>query len=517
MLKRLALLFGSLCFFVLVSEGVLSLFFDASWAGLIRQRSFLEAVAEPLVQTDAERFAVAVNTPGPYRIHTDPRVGYVLKSGAELELLRVTVHTDDLGLRARPGPAPAADAFRIVVLGDSVAFGWGLEDDEVLAVRLEQALRATRAEGEPEIVCRTVAVPSWNTKNAASFLLDHLDVLDPDLVLYMHVRNDVNDCFNVYETGHRRAQPDLCSVDPLVHVSENMAYLRRIVQRLLDDGIDLGEIDAGPDILSAGLSPTSSERIEGMADTLVHLQARLAEAGAPLILLPYTQHDLHLQLQARLAARGEALASIPLLEEIVDGDTLGFDPHPAAATTEALAIWTARSLVERSLVPRADGTRLPAVPARFEDRRTRELPRDELLAWRAAFERTARAALVPEIEHATGRGVRQIYGGVRLDGSMGPALIALLPPGKTLRVELAPRTDASSLQPLHVRVEIDGVTVGSLTLTDDPAPVAAEFTVPGDGTRPLEVRLEADRWALLPVLGRARLVSARFVSLSVSD
>jgi hypothetical protein len=47
--------------------------------------------------------------------------------------------------------------------------------------------------------------------------------------------------------------------------------------------------------------------------------------------------------------------------------------------------------------------------------------------------------------------------------------------------------------------------------------VAREFAVPGDGSQPIEVRLEADRWALLPVLNRARLVSARFVSLSVSD
>ena len=60
MARRIPVLVLSLVLFVLVSEGVLSLLLHRSWTDLFRERSFLESLADPLLQTDAARFAAAV-------------------------------------------------------------------------------------------------------------------------------------------------------------------------------------------------------------------------------------------------------------------------------------------------------------------------------------------------------------------------------------------------------------------------------------------------------------------------
>ena len=132
-------------------------------------------------------------------------VAYTFKTGSTLTYAegKVTMQfaTDELGMRARAGPPPAADAPRIVVLGDSVAFGFGLGDEDTLAAQLERLLGG-------RVACSTVAVPSWNCQNAWRFLLDHLDRLRPDVVLYFPVENDLEDGYGVTEAGQRRTAED---------------------------------------------------------------------------------------------------------------------------------------------------------------------------------------------------------------------------------------------------------------------------------------------------------------------
>src|SRR4029453_18065282 len=98
------------------------------------------AVRDAAPVTDAERRRAAANNPGPYAVHKDPLVGYVLRGDAEFEVFGGSVHTDALGLRRRTGPRHDVKPLRIVVVGDSVAFGYGLDDDQALAQRLEDLL-----------------------------------------------------------------------------------------------------------------------------------------------------------------------------------------------------------------------------------------------------------------------------------------------------------------------------------------------------------------------------------------
>ena len=102
----------------------------------------------------------------------------------------VTVRTNALGLRGRRVSSPKDEGtYRIVMLGDSFVFGFGVEDDETLAAQLEATL-GTRHEG---IEVLNAGVPGWSTDQYYLFLRTRLDEITPDLVMLGLLDNDPGD------------------------------------------------------------------------------------------------------------------------------------------------------------------------------------------------------------------------------------------------------------------------------------------------------------------------------------
>ena len=124
-------------------------------------------------------------TPRPPQIFEnpgDPELGYVLKRGIREKAYGATVTTNALGLR---GPEVDRSKPVIAVLGDSITFGYGLEDDATLPARLQLAL------------------PTWSVVNGAApgyglgqeATLYHLRIapLDPELLILVFSWNDLED------------------------------------------------------------------------------------------------------------------------------------------------------------------------------------------------------------------------------------------------------------------------------------------------------------------------------------
>ncbi|HTE04987.1 MAG TPA: hypothetical protein VK824_02245, partial [Planctomycetota bacterium] len=149
----------------------------------------LPALHEPA--TDADRHAAGAASTGIYRMHEDSRVRYVLKPETTVDIVETHVRTDRLGMRVRPGPEPPPEALRIAVAGDSVAFSYGVADDETMAARLAALLAESRGPAARPVTASTVAVPSWNHRSALGFLTDHWDELRPDIVVYLPIDNDL--------------------------------------------------------------------------------------------------------------------------------------------------------------------------------------------------------------------------------------------------------------------------------------------------------------------------------------
>jgi len=106
---------------------------------------------------------------------------------------RVTVRTDDRGLRQTPArdPAEPGSTYRILVIGDSFAFGWGVEDDETFAVRLAERLAPPRGATRVEVL--NAGVAGWSADHYGLFVKGRGLDLAPDLILVVPSENDLSD------------------------------------------------------------------------------------------------------------------------------------------------------------------------------------------------------------------------------------------------------------------------------------------------------------------------------------
>jgi hypothetical protein len=100
---------------------------------------------------------------------------------------------------------PTDGKFRVLLLGDSVTWGWGVDDDETYASILRQKLG-------PDVDVVNAAVPGWGTDQVSMWLEREGEGWAPDLVLYCFIFNDIqsNARANIYGQNKPRfvAKPD---------------------------------------------------------------------------------------------------------------------------------------------------------------------------------------------------------------------------------------------------------------------------------------------------------------------
>jgi len=125
--------------------------------------------------------------------YPEPGAGYTLmKPHSHYEWQGIPVDINSHGLR---GPEtthekPAA-TYRILNLGDSVAMGWGVQEENTYGRRLEQWLNEQGA-GDRRYEVINAGVPGWNLENALAYLQAKGLEYEADLVLLdVTIVNDV--------------------------------------------------------------------------------------------------------------------------------------------------------------------------------------------------------------------------------------------------------------------------------------------------------------------------------------
>jgi lysophospholipase L1-like esterase len=132
-----------------------------------------------------------------------PGVPYVLKPNAEVihdfgsnprgyfdGAGTLAYRTNSLGWREREFTLKKpAGTFRVLVIGDSFAFGTGVRQNHVLSSRLQQDLTAEHP-GPVEVL--NLGVPGYNTSHEVALLVRYGIRLDPDLVVIVFVMNDAS-------------------------------------------------------------------------------------------------------------------------------------------------------------------------------------------------------------------------------------------------------------------------------------------------------------------------------------
>jgi lysophospholipase L1-like esterase len=163
----------------------------------------------------------------------DDLLVYVLRPGVQGLFMGRKLSINSLGMRDRERRSEKAPGvFRILGLGDSHTFGWGVGREETYLARIEEMLNE-RAEGQKFEVLN-MGVPGYNTVQEVQAFSRRAGELSPDMVIINYVHNDMD------LPNFLTRRPDLWTL--------RKTYLGGLVRRRL-------AIARGSHLLPASLSP----------------------------------------------------------------------------------------------------------------------------------------------------------------------------------------------------------------------------------------------------------------------
>ncbi len=166
--------------------------------------------------------------PFPRRLYVGTGVAdlpYRLRPGVTVEVRGSRVVVNELGMRDRPGvePRPAPGTERVLVVGDSVAFGWLQDVENTFPRRLQGRLDAA-APGRFEVL--NGGVPGYNAVSEAAWLREHGLALAPRTVVVAVNLNDFDATPHVNGLGVLSTADDRVSPLSPAHWSELYLALR---------------------------------------------------------------------------------------------------------------------------------------------------------------------------------------------------------------------------------------------------------------------------------------------------
>jgi len=115
----------------------------------------------------------------------NPRIGHVHKPGSEMELMDVNVSINSDGLRDGEYLVEKGDAYRIIFLGDSLTFGWGVEQEDTFGYILEEEIGKN---APTEII--NFGTGNYNTEQEVNLFFEKGVKYNPDKVVLFYFIND---------------------------------------------------------------------------------------------------------------------------------------------------------------------------------------------------------------------------------------------------------------------------------------------------------------------------------------
>ena len=114
----------------------------------------------------------------------------------------VEVSINELGLRDRAPTKKQEGELRLLLLGDSVTFGWGVPVEQTFSRRLEAILSL-----QFEQPVRTVnsGVGGYNTVQEYTFLKKYAHTIEPDIVSLLYVSNDISPNYPPFNPWSKRS------------------------------------------------------------------------------------------------------------------------------------------------------------------------------------------------------------------------------------------------------------------------------------------------------------------------
>lgn len=123
---------------------------------------------------------VAPSPPPIYQSSTNPTISYELKPNSEEYAFRSTITTNSLGFRSEE----LDERPLVAVVGDSITFGYGVQNNETLAAQLEQEF--------PRYQFLNAGVPGYNLKQQVATYNEKIRPLAPEHLLLVFYWNDID-------------------------------------------------------------------------------------------------------------------------------------------------------------------------------------------------------------------------------------------------------------------------------------------------------------------------------------
>jgi len=115
----------------------------------------------------------------------NPLIGHVHKPNNSMRLMDVEVNINSDGLRDMEYPVLRDNKYRIIFLGDSLTFGWGVEQEDTFQYILEESLNANRP---TEII--NFGTGNYNTEQEVNLFIEKGLKYKPDKVVLFYFIND---------------------------------------------------------------------------------------------------------------------------------------------------------------------------------------------------------------------------------------------------------------------------------------------------------------------------------------
>ena len=145
---------------------------------------FVRFIVDDGMQYDLEMWKYARSVK---EIAPNPRIGHRHRPGSNARLMGVEVAINRHRLRGREvAIRQNAGVTRILMLGDSLTFGWGVPDDETVSRRVETALKK---EGY-DVQILNAGVGNYNTDMEVEYFLADGVKLAPNLIVLNYFIND---------------------------------------------------------------------------------------------------------------------------------------------------------------------------------------------------------------------------------------------------------------------------------------------------------------------------------------
>jgi len=208
--------------------------------------------------------------------------------------------TNSLGLRGGEIAPKAPGVQRGLLLGDSIAFGFGVAEEDTFAKLLERALN-TRASGGQRYEIVNAGEPAFNTRQEVNYFATEGIKLAPDFVIIALYWNDIHSEYlqHADDAGHLvEGEPaaELSSAErlwlsPLVMDVRNLIKQSRLIYLILDRIRSLQAQSATDTVSNTYMSvllgrpdPRVEEGWHNVEDNLSRLATLCRERSIPLLL-----------------------------------------------------------------------------------------------------------------------------------------------------------------------------------------------------------------------------------------